>query len=101
MVRETTLAWIDQFFPGIFDEVVFCNYHNPAEPQFTKEEICHQKGVAMMVDDNLHYARDLAKAGIPVYLLEKPWNVAYDVETDQKIAKVKDWLAVNFEILPA
>lgn len=100
LVKETTLAWISQFFPGIFDEVVFCNYHNPDEPQFTKEEICHKIGVTMMVEDNLHYARDLANARIPVYLLARPRNTSYNTETDHKIKKVKDWSEIDFEMIP-
>lgn len=54
----------------------------------------------MMVEDNLHYARDLANARIPVYLLARPRNTSYNTETDHKIKKVKDWSEIDFEMIP-
>lgn len=101
LVQEATMRWIKQYYGELFDEVVFCNYHDPSHPQFTKQEVCHRLGVEIMVDDNLHYARDLAKAGIPVYLLDRPWNQQYDVQLDTGIMKVSSRSAIDFDRIPA
>ena len=42
--------------------------------QVTKADICHAEQVIFHVDDALHHAVAVAGKGIPVILLEKPWN---------------------------
>lgn len=99
-VQEATLRWIEKWYPGIFEQVVFCNYHDDSQPQFTKEEMCHELGVQLMVDDNLHYARALAKASIPVFLIDCPRNQAFDPENDLLITKVEDRSEIDFTKIP-
>ena len=41
-----------------------------------------------MVEDDLHYAQELADNGIKVYLLAKPWNAVYHNGTHPNIIKV-------------
>ncbi|MDO4713306.1 MAG: hypothetical protein Q4B28_01240 [bacterium] len=101
LVQEATLAWMQEYYGDLFDEVVFCNYHDSSYPQQTKQEVCHNRGVEVMVDDNLHYARDLAKAGIPVYLIDRPWNQQYRPESDLGIKKVVSRAEIDFAVLPA
>jgi hypothetical protein len=41
-----------------------------------------------MVEDDLHYAQELADNGIKVYLLDKPRNKSYNNGTHPNIIKV-------------
>jgi hypothetical protein len=44
-----------------------------------------------MVEDDLHYAYELANNGIKVYLLAKPWNQKYQNGMHPDITKVNAW----------
>jgi len=44
-----------------------------------------------MVEDDLHYAYELADNGIKVYLLAKPWNQQYQNGMHSEITKVNAW----------
>lgn len=43
-----------------------------------------------MVEDDLHYAQELADNGIKVYLLAKPWNVQYRNGMHPNIIKIHE-----------
>jgi uncharacterized HAD superfamily protein len=45
-------------------------------------------GIEVFIDDSLHNAEDIASIGIPVYLLDAPWNQG---ETGQLIKRVYSW----------
>lgn len=44
-----------------------------------------------MIEDNAHYAIDLAAHGIPTILLEAPWNIDVDTSAYPDIYRVRDW----------
>ena len=50
-----------------------------------------------MIDDNLEYARAIAKSNIRVLLIDNPRNQEYSPEKDQLITKVKNRSEIHFD----
>lgn len=50
MAREETEAWIDTYFPGIFDDVILTNSYTPQE--IHKADICRALNIGLIIDDN-------------------------------------------------
>jgi len=50
-----------------------------------------------MIDDNLEYARAIAKSNIPVFLIDNPRNQEYSPEKDRLITKVKNRSEIHFD----
>ena len=42
LVQPATEKRIKDYYPNIFEEIIFCNYHDTTKPQFTKEEMCQK-----------------------------------------------------------
>lgn len=39
-----------------------------------KADVCLSIGAVALAEDALHHAKDVSLAGVPVYMLDKPWN---------------------------
>lgn len=50
VVREETELWIQQYFPGIFDDVILTNSYTPHEVK--KSDICRALNIGLIIDDN-------------------------------------------------
>jgi hypothetical protein len=50
IVREKTEAWIDTYFPGVFDDVILTNSYTPNE--IHKADICRALNIGLIIDDN-------------------------------------------------
>lgn len=87
-VKSATEAWIQKYFPKLFDEIIFCNHYRDAYPRFSKEDICKQKGIKLFVEDNPKYAIDLEAMDIKVFLLDKPRNQSFLQQEHPWILKV-------------
>jgi len=81
-------AWLDIHFPGVFDEVVFTNHFNKDGLKRTKSSVCLELDVKLFVEDAIHNAEDVAGVGIPVLLMDTPWN---RVELPSLVTRVKSW----------
>lgn len=73
-VEVMTRAWIDTYFYGVFESIVFANHFHNSSQKRTKSSICQELDVRLFVEDALHNAHDIAQSGIPVLLLDRPWN---------------------------
>lgn len=86
-VRDETRKWLDQHFNDIFDDVIltdewarysFATFFKRFIKLFgdgsTKANICKKLCLDFYVEDNLDYARDCARNGTKVFLLDRPWN---------------------------
>lgn len=62
----------------------------------TKGQICEDKGIKYMIEDNIRNAEKINEKGIEVFLLERPWTKNYQ---NPKIQKVKDWYKISKKIL--
>lgn len=89
----TTQA-LQQYYANILSKVIYLNAYadiNAATVTTrTKSDICKEIGATVMVEDDLHYAQELADNGIKVYLLDKPWNREYH-NIHPNIIKVNTW----------
>ena len=81
---------IERYFSGIFGEVHFLGHHadRHAGPKKTKGALCQELGVRFMVDDALHNAQSVGEKGIPVFLMNQPWNQG---ELPPNTIRVSQW----------
>ncbi len=87
--RDYTEDWLEENFGKVFDQVLLTDHDTPK--QVLKYELARKHGIGLMIEDNAHYAVDLAKHGIPTILLEAPWNIDIEVSLYPNIFRVKDW----------
>jgi len=74
-LRDMTQAWIDRYFPGIFESIHFTgNYHLDPAIKPGKRAICEELGIGIFIDDALSNIHDLAPIMDRVFLLDSPWN---------------------------
>lgn len=88
MLRGRTEAWLGQHFPGMFTEVHFMNHLHSTNKKMSKAEACKNLGVEIFIDDAIHNAKNVATLGIPVLLLDAPWN---QEKVDAPIVRVMSW----------
>lgn len=86
--EESTLKWINKHFPNMFQEVCFSDNPTHDLSKQKKSDICKQLGIEVFIDDAIHNAEDIADAGIPVLLLDMPWN---RTEVEHPITRVHSW----------
>ncbi len=89
-VRERTLAWLDIHFPQLFHEFHFTNIYagEAGTKPKSKSEVCQEIGALVLIDDALRHATEVAMAGIPVLLPDRPWNRD---RTPIGVTRVKTW----------
>lgn len=75
-LREITDKWLALHFPGMFESVHFTNHFHPGEgvKRVSKAEICDELGIKIFIDDHIENAKNVAKEGREVLLLDSPWN---------------------------
>lgn len=93
-LKEYTEERVEKNYPWIFDEIVFTNHYS--ENAVLKSEICKQKWIEIMIEDNLDYAIDMANIGVKIYLIDKPWNKQYNPKIHKWIIKVNGWNEIKF-----
>lgn len=89
-IKETTLSWIKTHYPTVFKEIHFTNHwgNGVGNPK-TKGEICKELNIDLMIEDCLEYALSITSKGIPVILMDQPWNQTNDSFKD--IKRVNSW----------
>lgn len=89
-VMSRTVNLIERLYPDMFlGEHYFLGHHHDEEYiHQSKGEICAAVGAMFMVEDALHNAHAVAAAGIPVYLINTPWNQG---ELPPKTIRVNGW----------
>ncbi|EKD24958.1 MAG: hypothetical protein ACD_80C00143G0004 [uncultured bacterium (gcode 4)] len=90
--KPWTYKALEKHYSGLISEVFFLNAYADLSShkitQTTKWEICKEQWATVMVEDDLHYALELADKEIKVYLLDKPWNQQYQNGMHNNIIKV-------------
>lgn len=79
------LDLVQWHFKNIFCDVHFLGF------QKQKGEHCAELGIQFMVDDGLHNAQSVGERGIPVYLMNKPWNQCAEDSLPPKTIRVFSW----------
>ncbi|MEK6917497.1 MAG: hypothetical protein AABW51_00975 [Nanoarchaeota archaeon] len=86
-VKDKTQDFFKRNFPVMDLKILFSG--DFFKGGLKKSEICKQRGIEIMVEDNGVYAENCANAGVSVLLLDKPWNRGYN--HNQNIHRVKNW----------
>ena len=81
-----TLNFFKKHFPKFNHKVIFSGDAYKEQGK-TKDEICQEIGVDVLVEDSGH-SQDYAEKGLKVVLLDKPWNQGVEHEN---IHRVNNW----------
>jgi uncharacterized HAD superfamily protein len=78
-LRPKTIAWINQHFPAMFDNIYFSEQmsREGINHKVTKADICKLENINLLIEDAPIYAGVVAAANIDVALVHKPWNAAF------------------------
>ncbi|CAI5481090.1 unnamed protein product [Closterium sp. Yama58-4] len=103
VIREPTLEWLDNHFPGVFSSVHFGNHFALEGTPKPKSEMCRELGAEVLIDDNPRYAMECAEHGIQVllfdWLLQYPWSkTAGGGPHHELIERVRDWGEVEVAV---
>ncbi len=96
-LEEVTKKWLEKYFTGLFENVHFANHFLSVDKRRKKSEICLELQLDYFIDDSIDYATDVASVGIPVLLLDTPWN-----QTDklpENITRVYSWTDIEKKLL--
>lgn len=89
-----TAEALQKHYPGVLSDVIYLNAYGDMNTrkitQETKSHICKKFWATIMVEDDLHYAQELADNGIKVYLLDKPRNQEYKNGMHPNIIKIDE-----------
>ena len=92
-IRSQTeeLAYVHGFH-NMIESITFTNA-TTRRPEYQhqklkKSEVCLREGIGVFGDDALHNALDIASVGIPVLLLDRPWNQA---KLPHNVIRVGNW----------
>ncbi|MGB9748404.1 MAG: 5' nucleotidase, NT5C type [Candidatus Woesearchaeota archaeon] len=90
---EKTNRWLNKYFKNIFSEVIFTNQQSLLNKKRSKAEVCIEKSIEILIEDNFEYVIDCAQKGIRVLLFNKPWNINFSAPKEYKefIVKIDGW----------
>ncbi len=92
-VVEHTKAWINHYFPNIFNDVIFTNQFNTKltvhDAHNQKAQICHDLGVDILIDDAPHYFENFEELNKKGILFTKPWNK--NAKLNKNTKRVNTW----------
>lgn len=73
---DITYDWLSAYDMNVFADYHFTNGASLLHPQKQrlKSAVCRQLKVTALFEDALHNANDVAEAGIPVIMPNRPWN---------------------------
>jgi len=74
-IKDKTNTFLNRHFPKNGFKVFHSG--DVYGKNLSKTDICKELKISLMIEDNAEYAYDLAKNGVKVFLLDKPWNKEY------------------------
>ena len=97
--EASTRNWLDHHFGGLYDRLILTGNHYSGRAYRSKVEVCLELGASYLVDDQLHYAADSSKHGLPMFLFGNyPWNKAEVLP--KGVTRVAGWGEVVDQLLP-
>ncbi len=85
--EEKTRRFFSKHFPEDHFNIIFSG--EVYGGAMSKDEICNNRGIKLIIEDHNEKGLDYAKRGIQVLLLSMPWNK--NCEEHEKLTRVKDW----------
>ncbi|XP_027072194.1 uncharacterized protein [Coffea arabica] len=102
-IKEHTIEWIENHYPGLFQEIHFGNHFALDGKSRPKSEICRTLGAKVLIDDNPRYAIECAEVGIKVLLFDYensyPWCKTESVNQHPLVTKVYNWQEVEHHLV--
>ncbi|MCF7871860.1 hypothetical protein K9L97_02395 [Candidatus Woesearchaeota archaeon] len=92
LTKEKTVNWIKKHHPNMFKEIHFSNDLVQTTKK-NKTQICKSLKIQVMIEDNLNYAKKIAKTGTKILLLNQPWNQTKKLP--ENIVRVKNWKEIE------
>ncbi len=87
-IRIRIESWLKKHFINTFESIHFTRKMSTDTHSLKKSEVCQSLGIDVFVDDALHNAENIAECGIPVLLLDRPWNQG---EVPKLVTRVYSW----------
>jgi len=88
-IKDKTREFIMKHFSQIKSEIIHSGDFWGGLGSRTKAQICSELKLDFMIEDNKSYSQEIAKSGIKVFLMDKPWNIG--VEESNNLIRVKNW----------
>ncbi|XP_038977566.1 uncharacterized protein LOC120103732 isoform X1 [Phoenix dactylifera] len=102
-IKDHTLKWIEEHYPGLFQEIHFGNHFALDGQSRPKSEICRSLGAQVLIDDNPRYALECADVGIRVLLFDYdnsyPWCKSGSATSHPLVTKVHNWQEVDHQLV--
>jgi uncharacterized HAD superfamily protein len=90
-LQNHTRWQLGYFAPKAFSDIVFGNhYSNNSSPSISKQQLCRDNNVCLLMEDNLDYALEVSQ-DIPVILFRKPYNEKFNTLEGSNIRIVPNW----------
>ncbi len=97
MIRDDTLAWLEQRYDGIFKDVHFAGIWDELSDQskhMTKKEVALGVGANFLIDDQPKHCLAASEAGIHSILFGNyGWNK--DIKAGNNLVKLRTWAEVG------
>jgi len=87
-LKTITEDFLKKIFGDIFLEILYTG-EAFVQDGITKADLCKDKEISFMIDDNAVFSKECADKGVKVFLLDKPWNQNH--EEHDNIKKVYNW----------
>ena len=87
--RDAVNEWLDKHFPGLFKNIYLTGlYRGVGVRTQTKEGLALSLNLDIFIEDAIKQALKISEAGIPVLLIDTPWNQG---ELPVNVTRVYSW----------
>lgn len=90
--RAATERWLDKYFPGVFNKVLFTENTNDPEQHISKGQICAENNASWLIDDNVDHAQSAVDEGIDIILFG---DYGWHHKVPAHFHRCKNWMQVQ------
>jgi uncharacterized protein len=72
--RDVTEAWIQHHFPDMFEDTYLIGTEGSGGARCRKSDVVEELDLEFFIEDSLPNALDITEKGVPVILIDRPWN---------------------------
>ncbi len=88
-VEKSVREWLKNHFKDKFEDIHFTKKSTfDHDKRRNKGEMCQELGIDVFIDDHPDNAESISACGIPVYLIDTPWN---QYEAGPLVKRVYSW----------
>ena len=93
-VKLRTEIFINRYFPNRIKDIFFTGQYTSTAEEINKFGVCHAERADLLIEDCLETAISCAERGLPVFLLDAPWNQLngqHPSSLPENLTRVKNW----------